>query len=124
QFERPHHAVGNDSESHAADLRRITKVLSISLDDNFFVLRLLNETKGAGADRVARKIRAGIRGNDADGRRNEIHAEGSVRLAEMKNDCGVVGRFDRGDHAKGALFWGFVGGILDEIEGRFYIGGG
>ena len=70
------------------------------------------------------KVGAGIRGNDADGRRNQIDAEGSVRLAEMKDDRGVVGRFDGGDHAKGALFWGFVGGIPDEVKGRFDIGGG
>src|SRR5229473_1105352 len=98
--------------------------IRIAFEDNLFVLRLLHEAKRAGADRMAGKVGASVRGNDADGGRNEIHAERSVRLGEMKNDRGVVRRFDGGDHAKGAAFWGFVGGTQDEIEGRFDIGGG
>ena len=70
------------------------------------------------------KIGAGIRGNDANGARNEIHTEGSVRLSEMKDDRGIVGNFDGGDHAKGSLFRGFVGGIHDEVESRLDVGGG
>jgi hypothetical protein len=41
----------------------------------------------------------------------------------MKDDRGVVGRFDGGNHAKGALLWGFVGGILDELKRRFDVSG-
>jgi hypothetical protein len=41
----------------------------------------------------------------------------------MKDDRGVVGRFDGGDHAKGALLWGFVDRIFDEFESRFDVGG-
>ena len=61
---------------------------------------------------MARKVRARVRGNDADGARNEIHAEGSVRLTEIKDDRGVVGRFDGGNHAKGALLWDLLVGFL------------
>jgi len=32
------------------DLRRVTKIFRISLDDHLFVLRLLHEAKGAGSD--------------------------------------------------------------------------
>ena len=73
---------------------------------------------------MAGKIGAGVYGNDANGARNEIHAEGSVRLSEMKDDRGIVGSFDRGDHAKGSLFRGFIGGIHDEVEGCLDVGGG
>ena len=124
QFERANDAVGDDAESHARNLRRITEVFRISLQDNLFVLRLPNESKRTGADGVAGKIGAGVCRNDADGARNEIHAEGSVRLSEMKDDRGVVGSFDGGDHAKGSLFRGFIGGIHDEVESRLDVGGG
>jgi hypothetical protein len=124
QFERANDAVGDDAKSDARDLRRITEVFGIALHDNLFVLRLSNEAKRAGADGVAGKIGAGICRNDANGARNKIHAEGSVRLSKMKDDRGGVGRFDGGDHAKGALFRGFIGGIHDEVESRLDVGGG
>src|SRR6267378_892672 len=124
KFERANDGVGNDSESDASDLRRVAKVFRTPLDDNLFVLRLLRESKGAGADGAAGKVGASVRGNDANGARNEIHAEGSKRLTEMKDDRGIVGRFDGGDHAKSSAFRGFVGGLHDEFERRLHVGGG
>ncbi len=86
-------------------------------------MRLLNKTKRTGANGAAREIRASIRGNDTDGGGDEIHGEGSVRLAEMKNDGSGVRGFDGGDHAKGAEFRRFVGGIPNEFESGFHVGG-
>ena len=40
----------------------------------------------------------------------------------MKDDRGLVRRFDGGDQAKGSAFWGLVGGIHDEIESCFDVG--
>ncbi len=83
---------------------------------NFLVLRLLQEAKGTGAYGVTRKAGAGVRGNDGNGGGDEVDAKGGIRLAEVKDDRGVVRRFDGGDQAKGSAFWGLVGGIHDEIE--------
>src|SRR5260370_41759987 len=123
KFERGQNPFGDNSESPATDLSRTAKVFRVSLDDNLLVLRLLYEAKWARADGMAGKVGAGVRGNNANGARNEIHAERSVRLAEMKDDRGVVGSFDGRDHAKGALLWGFVDGVPDELECRFDVGG-
>ena len=72
---------------------------------------------------MAREIRAGIRGNNADGGGNEIPCEGSVRLAETENDGGGVGGFDGSHHSKGAELGRFVGGVSDEFERGFYVRG-
>jgi len=122
KFEGTDDAVGHDSESHSSDPRCIMEVFRIALQDNFFVLRLLQEAKGTGAYGVTRKVGASIRGNDANGGGDEVDAEGSIRLAQMKDDRGVVRRFDGGDQAKGSAFRGLVGGIHDEIESCFDVG--
>ncbi len=62
--------------------------------------------------------------NDADGGAREIPEEGGVGLVEMKDDRGGVRRFDGGDHAEGAAFGRAIGGIEDEVEGGFDVGGG
>ena len=73
---------------------------------------------------MPREIRGGVCGNDADGGGDEIHGEGGVRLAEMKNDCRGVRGFDGSHHAKGAELGRFVSGVSDEFESGFYVGRG
>ena len=122
KFEGADDAVGHDSESHSSDLRCIMEVFRMARQHNFLVLRLLQEAKGTGAYGVTRKAGAGVRGNDGNGGGDEVDAKGGIRLAEVKDDRGVVRRFDGGDQAKGSAFWGLVGGIHDEIESCFDVG--
>src|SRR5260370_36443760 len=42
----------------------------------------------------------------------------------MEDDCEWIRRFDFFDHSEAAAFWGFVGGIEDEVESGFDIRGG
>ena len=75
KFESADDRVGDNPKSEARDLRSATKVVGISLDDDFFVLGLRNKSKWAGADWVAREIGAGVVRNDADGGACEIPEE-------------------------------------------------
>ena len=102
KFERTNDAIGDHSESHALDLRRVTEVFRIALEHNFFVLRLLNKAKRAGADGVARKVGAGVCRNDADGGGDETQDERSVRFAEVNDDRGRIRSFNGRYKTKGA----------------------
>jgi len=46
KFERANDTVGNDAESDAGDLRRVTKIFRISLDDHLFVCDCCTKRKG------------------------------------------------------------------------------
>ncbi len=75
EFQSAHDGVRDDAEAHACKLRRAAKVIRIALDDNLFVLRLLDEAERTGANRVPGEIRAGVGGNDACSWTNEIPGE-------------------------------------------------
>jgi len=74
--------------TRAAAARR--EIFKIAFDD-ISHLAIAERTKRAGADGVAREIRARHHGSDSDGGGDEIHGEGSVGLAEMKMTVAASG---------------------------------
>jgi hypothetical protein len=117
-------SVRDDTEADAGELRCPTEVNGVALDDDFVVLGLADEAERPGADGIAGEICGGVGWGDADGWANEIRGEGSVRLFEVEDDRGIVSGFDRCDHAESAALGGAIGGIHDEPEGGFHVGGG
>lgn len=124
ELEGAHDGVWDDAKTHARQPGGVTEIVGIALEDNFFVLGLLNETKGTGADRMAGKIGANAFWDDSECGANEIDCEGSVGFAEMKNDGEVVGSFDVHDQAESTTFCRFVVGVSDEVDRVFDVGGG
>jgi hypothetical protein len=75
KFQSTNDGVRNDAEAHARKLGRAVEVIRLALDDDLFVLRLLDEAERTGANRVPGKICAGVGGNDACSWTNEIPGE-------------------------------------------------
>src|ERR1700730_13681476 len=123
EFECANYGVRDDPEADASEVRGTAEESRIAFDDDFFILRLLNEAKGAGADRMVGKIGAGLGGNDADRRTNQIDGERRIGLAEMEYYRDVIGRLDRSDQPKGPALGRLVGWIQDEVEGGFHVRG-
>src|SRR5437016_1340643 len=103
--------------------RSAAEIFGIALDDRFLVLRLLHEAKRARADGVPRKIGAGVSGNDAYGRRNQVHAERSIRFSAMDDDRGRIRSFNGPQQPKRAALGRFVCRISDKLERALHVGG-
>jgi hypothetical protein len=124
ELQRSNDGVGDDSETHAGELRSTAIVFRIAFDDNLFVLRLLNEAEGARADGMAREIGGGICRDDTDGGINEVDRKRGVWLAQTEDDRSVVGGVDGSDKPESPALWRLIGGIQNEINGGFDVGRG
>lgn len=122
KFEGADDGVGDDAEANGFNGWRANEIAGIFPDDDLIVLRLRDEAKWTGADRMKRKIGRGVLRNDADRGTREVPEERGVGFFQVKDDGGGIGRFDFRDVLKGATLWRVIRGIEHEIERGFDVG--
>jgi len=104
-------------------VRSSSEIVFVAGEDDFVVLGLADETEWAGADGMAREIGRGVQGDDACGGWNQIPEKGCVGFFQMETYRKRGNGVDFIDHAEATAFWRFVGGVEDEVESGFYVGG-